>query len=105
MTKADIATHIHERADIPEGQALELLEWILDLMKSTLQRGEEIKIVGLGRFLVRSKKSRTGRNPRTGEEITISPRRVATFQASALFKEYVNGSEPSSTEQSTNAEM
>ena len=63
--EGDIAKRVAERAEIPDGQALELLEWILDLLKSTLREGEDITIVGLGRFRVRSKNARIGRNPRT----------------------------------------
>ena len=99
MTKVDIAKRIGARAEIPDGQALDFLEWILTLLKSTLQSGEDITIAGIGRFRVRSKNARIGRNPRTGEEITIAARRVVTFQGSGLFKDYVAGTEGSSTEQ------
>ena len=98
MTKIDIAKRVAERAEIPEGQALELLEWILDLLKSTLRKGDDITIVGLGKFRVRSKNARIGRNPRTGEEITIPARRVITFHPSGLFRDYVAGMKESSTE-------
>jgi integration host factor subunit alpha len=90
MTKADIARHIQDDLGISKHDAEVLLEQILDLLKATLHRGEEITIVGFGRFRVRSKTARVGRNPRTGEEITISARRVVTFQASPLLKDYVN---------------
>ena len=100
MTIVEIAKRVGERADIPEGQAVELVEWVLELMKTTLQRGEDIVIVGLGQFRVRSKNARAGRNPRTGQEITISTRRVVTFQASGLFKEYVAGTKESNKEPS-----
>jgi nucleoid DNA-binding protein len=99
MTKVDIARRIHERAEISEPEAEELLEWILDLLKFTLRTGEDITIVGFGRFRVRTKNARTGRNLRTGEEITIPRRRVVTFHASPLFKDNVAGTEENTTEQ------
>ena len=90
MRKADIATRIHQEAEIPEEVAVTLLEGILDLFKATLQQGEPISIQNFGVFTVRSKASRTGRNPRTGEEIIIAPRRVMTFRASPQFRTEVN---------------
>ena len=63
---------------------------ILDILKDGLKKGEAIKIAGFGNFVVRSKRERKGRNPRTGEEIAITPRRVVTFRPSQLFKKYVN---------------
>jgi integration host factor subunit alpha len=90
MTKADIARRIHQQVGLSEHEAGELLDWILALFKSTLQNGEEIAITGFGKFTVRSKHARTGRNPRTREETTISARRVVTFHASPLLKAEVN---------------
>jgi len=90
VTKTDIVKRIHDVDGVSEDEAEGLLEWVLTLSKSTLQRGEEISITGFGKFRVRTKKARIGRNPRTGEEITIPARRVVTFHASALLKEYVN---------------
>ena len=92
MTKADIAKRIHDVVEIPERDAESLLEQILDLLKATLKAGEEINVSGFGRFRLRSKSARVGRNPRTGEEITIPARRVVTFQASALLRHDVNQS-------------
>jgi integration host factor subunit alpha len=97
MTKADIAKHVQEVAGISEHEAEALLDQILELVKSTLKVGEEVTVTGFGKFRVRTKNARIGRNPRTGEEITIPARRVVTFQASRLLKEYVNtghGTEP-----------
>jgi len=97
MTKADIAKHVQEVAGITEHEAEALLDQILELVKSTLKVGEEVTVTGFGKFRVRTKNARSGRNPRTGEEITIPARRVVAFQASRLLKEYVNtghGTEP-----------
>jgi integration host factor subunit alpha len=90
MTKVDIAKQVQEVVGSSQQEAERLLEQILELLKSTLQAGNDITVAGFGRFRVRSKNARVGRNPRTREEITIPARRVVTFQASPLLKEYVN---------------
>ncbi|MFQ5509459.1 MAG: integration host factor subunit alpha [Leptospirillia bacterium] len=92
MRKADIANVLYERHGIPKREAVEIVELILDEIKDTLARGEEVKIAGFGNFTVRSKNERKGRNPKTGEEIGISPRKVVTFRASPVFKQSVIGS-------------
>jgi integration host factor subunit alpha len=90
MRKADIAEIICETAGVQKTDSMELLEKVLDIIKSMLQKGEVVKIAGFGNFVVRSKGERKGRNPRTGEEIAITPRRVVTFRPSQLLKKHVN---------------
>ena len=90
MQKKDIALRIHQEAEILEKDAATLLDWILDLFKTTLLQGESISISNFGTFTVRSKVARKGRNPQTGEELMISPRRVVTFRASPQLKIAVN---------------
>jgi integration host factor subunit alpha len=90
MRKTDMALRIHQAAGIPEKEAAALLEGILELLKATLNNGESIAIFGFGTFMVRGKGPRPGRNPRTGEKLTISARRVVSFRPSQVFKEYVN---------------
>lgn len=90
MQKADIAAQIHQEAGISKEEATRLLDWILELVKTTLQAGEPITISGFGKFTVLHKHARPGRNPQTGEAIAISARRVVTFQASHLFKACIN---------------
>ena len=63
-----------------------------DIIKETLENGENIKISGFGSFNIRDKRARRGRNPQTGEEITITPRRVLTFKSSDVFREQLNPS-------------
>ncbi len=92
MRKADIAETITETAGIQKAESMEMVELVLDLIKAMLQQGEVVKIAGFGNFVVRNKGERKGRNPRTGEEIAITPRRVVTFRPSQLFKKYVNNS-------------
>jgi integration host factor subunit alpha len=98
MTKTDIAKRVQERVGISEQDAEHLLERILNLLKSTLQSGKEIAITGFGKFRVRSKDARNVRIPRTGEEMLIPARRVVTFHASSLLKNYIAGTKQSSTE-------
>jgi integration host factor subunit alpha len=90
MTKTDIAKHIQGVADLSQRAADALLEQTLELLTTTLQRGEDITIPGFGTFRVRAKNARIARNPRTGGEVIISARRVVTFHASSLLKECVN---------------
>jgi integration host factor subunit alpha len=91
MRKLEIAKRIHQEVDISEEQAARLLDWILELLKATLHKGEPIVLRNFGKFAVRSKAPRIGRNPRTGKEVMISPRRVVTFYASPHLRAQVNG--------------
>lgn len=91
MRKTDIAQRIHQEAGISKEDATTLLDWVLELFKSTLQKGEPVSVAKFGVFTVRTKAPRRGRNPRTGEEHIISPRRVVTFRASPQLKTEVEG--------------
>ncbi len=86
MTKADIADIIHERVGLSKKDAMELLESMLEEIKAELAKGNDVKLSGFGHFALRQKSERRGRNPKTGEEIMITPRRVVTFRASQLLK-------------------
>lgn len=90
MRKTEIAQRIHQAAGISEKEAATLLDWILELVKSTLQKGEPISIFNFGVFTVRNKAARRGRNPHIGEDVTIAPRRVVTFRASPQLKAEVD---------------
>jgi integration host factor subunit alpha len=90
MRKVDLATEIYEKVGIAKKEAAEIVELVLAVVKSALQKGETVKIAGFGNFVVRSKRARKGRNPKTGEEIGITPRKVVTFRPSQVFKKYVN---------------
>ena len=93
MQKIEIAHRIHQTAGISEQEAASLLEWILDLIKATLQKGEPIAIHNFGRFTVRAKAPRVGRNPRTREEVMIPAHRAVTFRASPQLKIEVNAAQ------------
>ncbi len=86
MTRADLAQEIFERVGLPKREAQEIIEIILKTMMDALKEGETVKISGFGTFTVRKKTPRMGRNPRTGEEIEISARRVVTFRPSNLLR-------------------
>ena len=66
------------------------MEFVFDIIKSTLEEGEKVKISGFGNFVVREKNSRKGRNPQTGDEIKLGARKVLTFKASQVLKNYLN---------------
>lgn len=91
MTKADIIERVYQNlGGLSKKESAEIVEMVFETIKLTLERGEKIKISGFGNFVVRSKKERTGRNPQTGEEIKIAPRKVLTFKPSQVLKNAIN---------------
>jgi len=91
MTKADIIESVYEKVGgFSKKEAAEIVEAVFEVIKETLENGEKIKISGFGNFIVREKNARVGRNPQTGEEITISARRVLTFKPSQVLKNLLN---------------
>lgn len=91
MTKADIIERVYESlGGVSKKESAEIVEMVFETIKLTLERGEKIKISGFGNFVVRHKKARTGRNPQTGEEIRIAPRKVLTFKPSQVLKNHIN---------------
>lgn len=90
MTKIDIIQDVYEKLGIPKKDSAKIVESVFELMKDSLAKGEKIKISGFGNFLVKEKKSRRGRNPQTGEEISISARRVLTFKSSQVLRRALN---------------
>jgi integration host factor subunit alpha len=92
MTKADIVDKVCDKVGgFSKKEAADLVDLVFDTMKAVLESGEKIKISGFGNFVVREKKPRPGRNPQTGEEITIEARRVLTFKPSNVLKVALNG--------------
>lgn len=94
MTKADIVEIVFEKVGFSKKDISAVIEEIFESIKTTLEKGEKVKISGFGNFNIRQKKARRGRNPQTGSEITIDQRRVMTFKASQLLKKSIN-SQPS----------
>jgi integration host factor subunit alpha len=89
LTKADLADQLFAELNINKREAKEVVEDFFEEVRGILERGEEIKLSGFGNFSVRQKSQRPGRNPKTGEEIPISARRVVTFHAGQKLKEEV----------------
>jgi len=92
MTKADIVSEVYEKVGLSKKEATDIVETVLDTIKETLKAGETVKVAGFGNFVIRDKGSRKGRNPKTGENIEITPRKVVTFKPSMIFKEFVDKS-------------
>lgn len=91
MTKADLVENIYQKTGFSKKDSAEIVETVFDLIKSTLEEGEKIKIAGFGNFVVKEKATRRGRNPQTGDEIKISSRRILTFKPSQVLKNAING--------------
>jgi len=87
MTKRDIVSKMQEKTGIPTTKAAQVLDDMLDIMKQSLIQGEHIKIVRFGRFSVKKKHARQGRNPQTGEALTIPDHNALTFTPSKLLKQ------------------
>lgn len=86
LTKADLAELLFERVGLNKREAKDMVETFFDEIRGALERGESVKLSGFGNFQLRDKPQRPGRNPKTGEEIPISARRVVTFHASQKLK-------------------
>jgi integration host factor subunit alpha len=89
LTKADLAEHLFTTLGLNKREAKELVEYFFEEIRTSLEKGESVKLSGFGNFNLRDKSERPGRNPKTGEEIPISPRRVVTFRAGHKLKSRV----------------
>lgn len=89
LTRADLAEAINHRMGLSRAESLGMVESILRHMCEALGNGENVKISGFGTFLLRDKTERVGRNPKTGVEVPITPRRVLTFRASQMLKDRI----------------
>lgn len=89
LTRADLAEAIHRQVGLSRTDSSRLVEQILDHMSDALANGENVKISGFGTFVLRQKGERIGRNPKTGVEVPIAPRRVLTFRASQMMRERI----------------
>ena len=86
VTKADFAERLFDELGLNKREAKEMIELFFEEIKSSLEKGEQVKISGFGKFELRDKRSRPGRNPKTGEEIPITARRVVTFRSGQKLK-------------------
>ncbi|MCX5862703.1 MAG: integration host factor subunit alpha [Desulfomonile sp.] len=91
LTKADIAKKIADDCGFMKGEATEIVEKLLEIIKGKLIAGEDVMISGFGKWTVKAKHSRRGRNPQTGEELILDARRVVTWKYSPVLKKAVNG--------------
>ena len=90
LTKAMIVDAIHEQLGYPKNKSAEMLETLLELIKGNLEKGEDVLISGFGKFCVKAKNQRRGRNPATGADMILDQRRVVTFRCSHLLREKIN---------------
>ena len=90
ITRADLTDAVYRSLGISRNESSAFVERILDEVAVSLEKGETVKISSFGTFSVRDKKLRMGRNPKTGEEVPIEPRRVITFRASHVLKDQIN---------------
>jgi len=91
MTKKDLIENVRSHSILQRKEAEEVVESVLDIIKETLASGEEVMVSGFGKFIVHQKHDRTGRNPQTGEPLTIASRKVLAFRPSALLRQHING--------------
>jgi len=89
LTRADLADALHRDVGLSRAESAGLVEQILSNMCSALADGENVKISGFGTFVLRDKGQRVGRNPKTGVEVPIAPRRVLTFRASQMLRQRI----------------
>ena len=89
LTRADLAESLHREVGLSRADAARLVEQILDHLCESLSMGDNVKISGFGSFILRDKGERVGRNPKTGVEVPIAPRRVLTFRASQMMRDRI----------------
>ncbi len=92
LTKAMVVDAVHEQLGYPKNKSAEMLETLLELVKGTLEKGEDVLISGFGKFCVKAKNRRRGRNPATGADMLLDQRRVVTFRCSHLLRDKINDS-------------
>jgi integration host factor subunit alpha len=90
LTRADLAEAVVRKVGLPRNESQELVELLLDEISGTLSRGEPVKLSSFGSFGIRQKGQRVGRNPKTGQEVPITPRRVLVFRPSNIMKDKIN---------------
>jgi len=90
ITRADLSQAVYEQVGLSRNESSDLVETVLEEICKSLERGEMVKISSFGTFQVRDKRQRVGRNPKTGKEVPIQPRRVLTFRASNVLKDRIN---------------
>jgi integration host factor subunit alpha len=92
LTKDHIVNAVYNRLDIPKSKSIEVVESLLEIIKKALESGEDVLISGFGKFCVKEKRGRRGRNPQTAEEMMLRARRVVTFRCSGILRDKINRS-------------
>ena len=90
LTKLDMVESVAKQNGWPKTESFKIIEILLELIKKSLESGEDVLISGFGKFCVKKKKQRRGRNPATGEDMMLRPRKVVTFKWSGKLKDKVN---------------
>ena len=93
VTKDDIVARIHE-VGFTKKQSVDLVETLIEIIKGNLEKGEDVLVSGFGKFCVKAKKERRGRNPATGDDLLLRGRRVITFKCSGKLRNRINGATP-----------
>ena len=91
LNKAAIVEQVYSELGLPKKDAVDIIESLLEIIKSSLATGEDVLVSGFGKFCVREKSARKGRNPATGEDAILPARRVVTFKCSGVLRQKVNG--------------
>jgi integration host factor subunit alpha len=92
LTKSDIVARVHELG-FTKKKSVDIIESLLEIMKSTLEQGDDILISGFGKFCVKNKNKRRGRNPATGSDLILRERKVVTFKCSGKLRNRINGAD------------
>ena len=90
LTRADLAEAVFQKVGLPRNESAEIVELMLREIVASLERGQTVKLSSFGSFGIRDKGQRVGRNPKTGQEVPITPRRVLVFRASNIMKQRIN---------------
>ena len=90
LTRADLAEAVFQKVGLPRNESADIVELVLREIVSSLERGHTVKLSSFGSFGIRNKGQRIGRNPKTGQEVPITPRRVLVFRASNIMKQRIN---------------
>ena len=92
LTKGSLVNSVHNHVGLTKIKSIEVVESLFEIMKHTLESGEDVLISGFGKFCVRNKKERRGRNPKTGNEMMLGARKVVVFKWSVVLRDMINGS-------------
>jgi integration host factor subunit alpha len=90
LTRADLSEAVYQEIGLSRSESAQLVEQVLDMMSDAIVDGQNVKVSSFGSFIIRKKGGRIGRNPKTGQEVPIEPRRVLTFRPSQILRDRIN---------------